>query len=108
MRMLREPGPIRTFAVVTLVNTVGNGLLATVVVLYFTRVVHLSGAHVGIGLTIAGALALLVGVPLGHVADRKGPREVLFILMLGEGLSTAAYVLVGSYVAFLVAAAFVV
>jgi MFS family permease len=108
MRMLREPGPIRTFAIVTLVNTVGNGLLATAVVLYFTRVVHLSGAHVGIGLTIAGALGLLVGVPLGHVADRTGPREVLFILMLGEGLSTAAYVLVGSYVAFLVAAAFVV
>jgi MFS family permease len=108
MRMLREPGPIRTFAVVTLVNTVGNGLLATVVVLYFTRVVGLSGAHVGVGLTIAGALGLLVGVPLGHVADRKGPREVLLVLMVGEGLSTATYVLVHSYAAFLVAAAFVV
>jgi MFS family permease len=108
MRMLRQPGPIRTFAVVTLVNTVGNGLLATAVVLYFTRVVHLSGAQVGVGLTVAGGLGLLVGVPLGHVADRVGPREVLLVLMIGEGISTASYVLVGSYPAFLVAAAFVV
>jgi MFS family permease len=99
---------MRTFAGVTLVNTVGNGLLATAVVLYFTRVVGLSGAHVGVGLTVAGALGLLVGVPLGHVADRTGPREVLFVLLIGEGLTTAAYVLVDSYVAFLIAAALVV
>ena len=84
--MLRTPGPMRTFAAVTLVNTIGNGLLATAVVLYFTRVVGLSGAHVGVGLTIAGALGLLVGVPLGHVADRTGPREVFFFFFFWECL----------------------
>ncbi|WCB95777.1 hypothetical protein DSM104299_04528 [Baekduia alba] len=108
MELLRTPGPIRTFSAVTLVNTIGNGLLATAVVLYFTQVVGLSAAHVGVGLTVAGALGLLVGVPLGHLADRTGPREVLFVLLIAEGLTTASYVLVHSYVAFLVASALVV
>jgi predicted MFS family arabinose efflux permease len=106
--MLRSPGPLRTFAVVTLVNTIGNGLLATAVVLYFTHVVRLSGAQVGVGLTVAGGLGLLVGVPLGHLADQRGPREVLFVLILGEAVATATYVLVDSYAAFLVASCAVV
>jgi predicted MFS family arabinose efflux permease len=108
VKELREPGPVRTFAVVTLVNTVGNGLLATAAVLYFTHVVGLSGGQVGVGLTLAGGLGLLVGIPLGHLADRRGPREVLLALLVAEAFATAAYVLVDSYAAFLIAAAFVV
>jgi MFS family permease len=108
VRELREAGPIRTLAGVTLVNTVGNGLLATAVVLYFTHVVGLTGAEVGVGLTVAGGLGLLVGIPLGHLADRRGPREVLLALLALQAVATASYVLVGSYAAFLVAAAFVV
>ena len=77
MGMLRAPGPIRTFAAITLVNTIGNGLLATAVVLYFTHVVGLGGGQVGVGLTVAGVFGLVVGVPVGHLADRRGPREVL-------------------------------
>ncbi|MCW2986760.1 MAG: major facilitator superfamily 1 [Conexibacter sp.] len=77
-----------------------SGLLATSVVLCFTRQVGLSGAQVGIGLTVGGALGLLVGVPVGHVADRRGPREVLVALMVGVAVATLSYAFVRSYVAF--------
>ncbi|WP_196809058.1 MFS transporter [Conexibacter woesei] len=106
--MLRAPGPIRTFAAITLVNTIGNGLLATVVVLYFTHVVGLGGGQVGVGLTVAGVFGVVVGVPVGHLADRRGPREVLAGILVCEVAAVALYVVTRSFVAFLVVAALVV
>ena len=54
---------LRIMAVATLVNTFGNGALMTTFALYFTRLVGLRPAQVGVALS-AGALAgLLVQVP---------------------------------------------
>jgi hypothetical protein len=44
---------------------VGNGLFNSAAVLYFTLVVHLAAAQVGVGLTIAGPAGLLAGIPAG-------------------------------------------
>jgi hypothetical protein len=99
---------MRDLSVMTLVNTFGNGLLLTAAVLYFTHVVGLSGAQVGVGLTVAGGLGLLVGVPLGHLADRRGPREVLLVLLVAEAAAVVGYVFVGSFAGFLVASCAVV
>jgi MFS family permease len=108
MRMLRESRELRVLSLSTLVNTVGSGLLGTSVVLYFTRFVGLSAAQVGVGLTIAGALGLVVGVPAGHLGDRRGPREVMFAFVLVQAVTMIGYVLAGSFAAFLVAACLVV
>jgi MFS family permease len=108
MRLLRDSAELRILSAATLVNTVGNGLLGTSVVLYFTRFVGLSGAQVGVGLTIAGAVGLVVGVPAGHLADRRGPREVTVVLILVQGVTMVGYLLVGSFAAFVVAAILVV
>lgn len=106
--MLRESRELRILSLATLVNTVGNGLLTTSVVLYFTRVVGLSGAQVGVGLTIAGAVGLVVGVPAGHLADRRGPREVAAALILVQAVTMVGYLLAGSFAAFLIAAILVI
>ncbi len=45
--LLPEPGARRVYGFVTLVNTVGFGLIVTSMVLYFTRVMHLSSGEVG-------------------------------------------------------------
>lgn len=108
MKLLRESPEVRALSAMTFVNTIGNGLLMTSVVLFFTREVGLSGGQVGLGLTIGGALGLLVGVPAGHLGDRRGPREVLGVLMVAQGAATATYVLVSSFAAFVVAACAVV
>lgn len=104
MRMLRDSPELRILSLATLVNTVGNGLLGTSVVLYFTHFVGLSAAQVGVGLTVAGVVGLVVGVPAGHLADRHGPREVAVALILVQAVTMVGYVLVGSFAAFLVAA----
>jgi MFS family permease len=108
MRILRDSPELRILSAATLVNTVGSGLLGTSVVLYFTHVAGLSGGQVGVGLTIAGVVGLLVGVPAGHLADRRGPREVAVALILAQGATMVGYLLVGSFAAFLVAAILVV
>ena len=93
---------MRLLATSTLINTFGNGLLFTLSALYFTRIVGLSVAQVGLGLTIAGACGVVVGVPAGHLADRIGPRRLLVVLVCMESLGTIAYTVIGSFGSFLV------
>ena len=71
--LLPEPGARHVYAFVVLANTFGFGLVITSMVLYFTRVVHLSAVQVGLGMTIAGLVGLIAGVPIGDLADRHGP-----------------------------------
>lgn len=102
--VIPEPGPLRPLALATLLSRVGNGLLMTVSVLYFTRIVGLSIAEVGLGLTIAGLFGLLSAVPLGHVADRRGPRGLFVILSISVAALSLLYLLVDAFWQFLVVA----
>lgn len=102
--LLPAPGPTRVLGFATLVNTVGNGLFLTGSALFFTRSVGLSAREVGVGLTVAGLAGLLVGIPAGHLADRRGAREVLVALLVAQGLAMASFVLVHSFASFLLVA----
>ncbi|MBI0298320.1 MFS transporter [Streptomyces sp. PRKS01-29] len=82
----------------------GQGAFMTCSALYFTTVVGISVAQLGLGLTIAGAVGLLAGVPLGHVADRRGGRETAALLIALNGLAAAGYLVVGSFAQFTLAA----
>ena len=95
--VIPAPGPLRPLALATLLSRVGNGLLMTVSVLYFTRIVGLSIAEVGLGLTIAGLFGLLSAVPLGHVADRRGPRGLFVVLSSSVAVLSLAYLLVDTF-----------
>ncbi|MCH0561621.1 MFS transporter [Streptomyces sp. MUM 2J] len=94
---------LRRASVLTLVNSVGNGLCFPLGVLYFTRIVGLDTTAVGAGLTIAGLVGVAAGVPAGRTADRWGARRVGALLWGGTGVATASYALVHSYAGFLVA-----
>ncbi|MCU1591444.1 MAG: putative arabinose efflux permease, family [Frankiales bacterium] len=104
MALIPPPGPSRLLALATFVNTLGNGLFYTGSVLFFTRSVGLSPGQVGLGLTLAGAAGLLAGIPFGHLGDRRGAREILVALMVGEGAAVACLALVHSFGPFLVVA----
>lgn len=96
----QEPA-LRRLAGLTLVNTFGNGLFMTLAALYFTRIVGLSVAQVGLGLTVAGGLGVVGSVPFGHLADRMGARPLLIALVLAEGVTTLCFAVINSFVAFL-------
>jgi MFS family permease len=81
--------PARLLALATLASQTGYGVYLTAGVLYFTRAVHLPAGQVGVGLTVAGAVALAVGIPFGHLADRRGARSV-YAQVLGLGVVSMA------------------
>jgi len=85
------------------VDHIGVGLFVAFSAVYFTRVVGLSAASVGLGLGIAGLLALGTAVPLGRLGDRWGVRRTLVALHIARALGTAAYAAVGQWWGFLAA-----
>ena len=103
-RLLPPAGAPRNLAFAQLANSVGDGAFIVTSALFFIRVVGLSTAQVGLGLTVAWLIGFLAGVPLGHLADRKGPRGVAILLALSTSASVASFLFVRSFPLFLVAA----
>jgi MFS family permease len=104
VQLLPAPGPLRPLALSTLLSRVANGVLMTVSVLYFHRVVGLGVGEIGLGLTLAGLVALGGAVPLGHLADLRGPRTLFVVLSIGLALGALLYLGVGSFWPFVVVA----
>jgi sugar phosphate permease len=95
---------VRRLIIATLVNTLGNGVYAAIGALYLTRVVGLSVAHVGIGLTIAGIVGLIASTPLGVVADRLGPNRAYVGFLLLQAITMSALTQVHSFGAYVAVA----
>ncbi|MBD0675924.1 MFS transporter [Streptomyces sp. CBMA156] len=100
---LPPAGPQRTLAAAQLAAAVGDGAYYTCSALYFTRVVGMSPTALGLGLTLAWALGSVAGVPLGHLADRRGPRRTAVALALGTAAVVAAFLVIRGYPLFLLA-----
>ncbi|MFL6162165.1 MAG: MFS transporter [Jatrophihabitantaceae bacterium] len=102
--LIPEPGPKRTFVLATLVNTYGLGLLVVSMPLYFTRVVGLPVGQVGLGLTIAVGTGLLAGVPIGDLADRRGPLATYLAVLLVQFAVALAFLFIRNFAGFVVVA----
>lgn len=102
--LIPEPGLKRSYALVTIINTFGSGLLLVSMPLYFIRVVHLSVTQVGLGLTIAATATLLIGLPIGDLVDRRGPLQVATAMLLMQCCATLAFLVIHSFVGFIVIA----
>lgn len=103
---LRHP-VLRDLSVATVVSTVGRGVFFTLSAIYFTSVIGLSPATVGLGLTTAGAIGIGAALLGGHLADRYGPRHVLVVAVAGQGVALIAYTAVRDVVWFIVVASVV-
>ncbi|MGX1271049.1 MFS transporter [Streptomyces phaeoluteigriseus] len=94
----------RLLTLAQLSNSVGDGAYYTTSALYFTQVVGLAPARVGLGLTIGWAVGSLAGLPLGRLADRRGPRGTAVLLALATGLAVASFTLVRGFLPFVLTA----
>ncbi|GAA1748194.1 MFS transporter [Nonomuraea bangladeshensis] len=91
----------RVLAQAQFANSVGDGAYLVASAFYFAKVVGLPPAQIGIGLTAGWAVGMVAGVPLGHLADRRGPRGVAVALAVATAVAVASFALVRSFVPFL-------
>ena len=92
--LVPEPGARRRLGLATGIYNIGTGMFMTSSVLYFTEGLGLSVTEVGLWLAVAGLIGLFAGVPMGHVADRRGPRGVAALSLVVLALTMVGYVFV--------------
>jgi MFS family permease len=101
---LRLPtGPIRWIYVSTLALGLGSGAWYSIWAIFFTRSVGLTPLQFGLGVSAAGLVGMVIGSPVGYLADRVGTREVLIGVSVVQGTSTLAYAVVHQFWTFLLA-----
>ncbi|MFI7641575.1 MFS transporter [Nonomuraea sp. NPDC049400] len=87
-----------------LANSIGDGVYLVTSAFYFARIVGLPATEIGLGLTLGWAVGSVAGVPLGHLADRRGPRGVAVLLALTTATAVASFLLVRSFALFVLVA----
>ncbi|MGC4796190.1 MFS transporter [Micromonospora saelicesensis] len=100
--LIPDHGPQRVLAFATFVNMLGSGIFMATAVLFFTRSVGLPLAQVALGMGIAALVGMLAGVPVGHLADRRGPREIYLLTLVIRAATMAALAFVHTFWPFVV------
>ena len=99
---LLPPTPLaRRLSVQSVLFAVGEGTFLTGSAVFFTQIVGLSAAQVGVGLTVAGVVSFFFAVPLGKLADRVGPKRMWAIGAFGGAALYACWPFVDGFGAYL-------
>jgi MFS family permease len=100
-RVLPTSPVVRSMSAQSIMFAVGEGAFITGSAVFFTQVVGLSAAQVGLGLTIAGVVTFFFAVPLGRVADRVGAQRMWAAGAAGQALLYLVWPWITSFAAFL-------
>ena len=101
-RMLPPTPLARKLSVQSVLFAVGEGTFLTGSAVFFTSIVGLSAAQVGLGLTLAEAVGFFFAIPMGRMADRIGPKRMWAAGALLEATLYAVWPLIDGLAAFLV------
>lgn len=91
----------RDLALQCVLSAFATGSFLTGTAVFFTQVVGLTGAQVGLGLSVAAGVTLVLQLPLGRLADRVGAKQ---LWMLASAVEAALYFLwpsIGGMVGFI-------
>jgi MFS family permease len=100
-RMLPDSGVARRLSIQSVLYAFGDGVFTTGNAVYFTQIVGLSAAQVGLGLSLSGLAVLALSVPMGRVADRFGARRMWAFGALLEALLYLSYPFIHGFPPFL-------
>jgi MFS family permease len=103
-RVARIAGPtplVRRLSSQSVLSAFGDGVFLTGSAVFFTQIVGLSAAQVGLGLTIAGVVTFGLAVPLGKLSDRFGAKLVWAVCSLIEALLYLVWLTAGGMTSFI-------
>jgi MFS family permease len=100
-RLLPDSGVARRLSIQSVLYAFGDGVFTTGNAVYFTQIVGLSAAQVGLGLSLSGLAVLALSVPMGRVADRYGARRMWAVGALLEALLYLSYPFIHGFPPFL-------
>jgi MFS family permease len=84
-RRFQPPSPLAgRLATQSLLFALGEGTFMTGSAVFFTQLVGLSAAQVGLGLTIAGVASFIAAWPMGKLVDRFGPKRCWAVSSAGQ------------------------
>jgi MFS family permease len=98
-----EPA-VKRWVLVVVTDAIGTGMYLPISVLYFTVVVGLRPASVGLGLGIAGLLGSIASPVAGALVDRWGARAVLVACWLAAAVAFVGYLGVRGWTSFVLVA----
>jgi MFS family permease len=75
----------------SLLFALGEGTFMTGSAVFFTQIVGLSAAQVGLGLTCAGIASFLAAWPMGRLVDRFGPKRMWAVSAAGQAAMFAVW-----------------
>jgi MFS family permease len=89
---MQPPSPLAgRLAAQSLLFALGEGTFMTGSAVFFTQIVGLSAAQVGLGLTIAGMAQFLAALPMGKLVDRFGPKKMWAVSATGQAAMFALW-----------------
>lgn len=92
LRQAKPPSPLAgRLATQSLLFALGEGTFMTGSAVFFTRIVGLTPAQVGLGLTLAGVAAFIAAYPMGLLVDRIGPKKCWAISSAGQAAMFAVW-----------------
>lgn len=101
LRHLRPPSRLAgRLSVQSLLFALGDGAFMTGSAVFFTQIVGLSAAQVGLGLTCAGIAAFLAAWPMGKLVDRFGPKRMWAVSAAGQGAMFAVWPFISDFPGF--------
>ncbi|HWU21702.1 MAG TPA: MFS transporter [Nocardioides sp.] len=98
---LIPPTPLaRRLATQSLLFSVGEGTFNTGSAVFLTKVVGMSAAQAGLGITLTMLVGFLAAYPMGRVVDRLGPKRMWVAAAVGRTAAFAALPFVHSFGAY--------
>jgi MFS family permease len=99
-RLVPPTGLSRRLAAQSVLFKTAEGTFMTGSAVFFTQVVGLSAAQVGLGLTLGAVAAGLTAIPSGRLVDRFGPKRVWALGVVVSALAFGAWPFIGGFGAY--------
>ena len=96
-KVIHEDPIIRKISIASLIDRFGNGLLMSIMAIYFAFIEGIGPSKTALALSIGAAAGLIMTIPAGHVVDRVGQRTVVVWSMTANGVAIFSMIFVHSF-----------